>query len=294
MTQKAAIWSVMALLLCLGVANAAAAPLEVFVSIVPQKYFVERVGGEEVSVAVLVGPGRSPATYDPTPAQMARLSRAAVLFRIGVPFENRLMTKIPTVCPNLRIVDTRRGVKLLAMEEDHGHDDGHDHAGMDPHIWLDPKRVKVQARTIAESLSELRPAAAATFRANLAAFERDLDEVDARIGRVLAPFRGRSFMVFHPSYGYFGDSYGLVQIAVEASGKSPGPRQIARWVDWARAENIRIVFVQPQFASSAVHTIAQSIDGAVVPMDPLAEDYLTNLEAMARRIEEALGDSERP
>ncbi len=278
------------LLLLVGAAwpAVAAEPLEVFVSILPQRYFVERIGGEHVRVGVLVGPGQSPATYEPTPRQMARLAKAQVFFRVGVAFETSLLRKIASISPNLPVVDTRRGVRLLEIGTPHHHGDQHA-AGKDPHIWLDPKRVRIQAQTIAQTLRDLVPGHAEDFARNLAAFQADLNAVDARITALLAPLAGRSFLVFHPAYGYFADSYGLKQIAVETAGKSPGPRRIAQWIDTARREGVRIVFVQPQFSAHAARTIATAIDGAVVPLDPLAADYLANLEAMAGHIETALG-----
>jgi zinc transport system substrate-binding protein len=263
----------------------AAAKTPVFVSILPQKTFVERVGGEHVQVSVLVGPGQSPATYEPTPQQMAALSRAHVLFRIGVPFETSLLGKIARLNPDLRIIDTRRGVTLLPMEAD---DHDHDHGGMDPHIWLDPQRVKIQAQTIADALTEFDPAHAADFAANLAAFQAELDALDAELAAALAPLRGKKLMVFHPSYGYFAARYGLTQLAVEAAGKSPPPRQIARWIEAARENGVKVIFVQPQFDDRTARAIAEAIDGAVIPLDPLAADFAANLRRIAARIGQAL------
>lgn len=255
----------------------------VFVSILPQAYFAERVGGDRVDVNVLVGPGHSPATYEPTPRQMVKLSQANVYFRTGVPFENRLMKKITGTFPGLNVADLRQGLKMLHLGS-HGE---HEHT-QDPHIWLDPKRAKIQAQTIGDELCRLDPDRAAQFKKNLAGLLADLTALDAEISQLLAPFRGRSFMVFHPAYGYFADSYGLAQVALEEHGHSPGPRRIAAWIDQARQQNVKVIFVQPQFSDTAVQTIAADIDGVVVPIDPLAHDYLNNLRKMAREIAQAM------
>lgn len=275
------------LLLVMASAPAAWAKVDAFVSILPQAYFVERIGGELVDVDVLVGPGQSPATYDPSPRQLTRLAQADVFFRIGVPFENRLIKKITGAFPDLNVVDTRRGVKLLHLDE-HDHDGHAHHDVQDPHIWLDPLRVKIQAKTIADELARLDPDHADAYKKNLAAFHAELDRVDKEIKAMLAPYRGRAFMVFHPAYGYFADAYGLRQVAVERGGREPTPRQLAHWIDTARKNDIRIVFVQPQFSQNAAERLADSIDGAVKPMDPLAHDYLNNLYKMAREIAAAL------
>jgi len=271
------------------------ATTRVFVSVLPQKAFVERVGGSLVTVDVLVGPGQSHATYEPTMSQMTAVSQARALFTVGLPFENTIVPRLARINPGLKIVDTRRGVALLAAPEGHDHEGHHhDEGDADPHIWLDPIRVKIQAQTIADALIELDPAHEADFRSNLKSFHADLDAVDARLRAVLAPYRGRPFMVFHPAYGYFADAYGLRQLAVEREGKSPGPRQVARWIEAARREGVKIVFVQPQFAQDTARAIAAGIGGTVVELDPLAADYLANLERMAATLAEALRGKDAP
>ena len=269
-------------------------PLNVFVSIVPQEAFVGNVGGERVDVHVLVPPGQSPATYQPTLQQMTALAEADVLFTIGVPFEKTLVPKIRRQLPDLRIVPTDRGVSKRTMVVSHHHEGDHDDdygeaAGTpDPHIWLSPRRVKIQATTIADALIELDPGSAAAYRRNLKAFCAKLDAADARIAEALAPLRGRSFYVFHPAFGYFGDDYGLHQVAVEVEGKEPGARELAALIESARADGVRVIFVQRQFATKSARAVARAIGGAVVPLDPLASDYLANLERIADALEKGL------
>lgn len=278
--------------------------IKAFVSILPQAYFVERVGRERVDVSVLVQPGHSPATYEPTPQQMAQLSKAQVYFRIGVPFETSFVRKIAAACKRLNVVDTRRGIELRRMkqthshEEDRHHDRGdacgeHDAAAKDPHTWLDPLRAKTQAGTICEELRRLDPAHAADYAANLHALEADLDSVHAKIALVLAPQKGKKFYVFHPAFGYFGDRYGLEQEPIEIEGKHPSAQHLARLIDQARKDKVAVIFVQPEFSMRRAETIAQAIHGAVVRMDPLARDYLANLEDMATKLRDALQGQSR-
>ncbi len=282
----------------------AKARLSVFVSILPQAYFVERIGGERVVVRVMVGPGQSPATYCPSPRQMAALERADVYFTIGVPFEQTLMAKVRAGLPELQVVDSRRGVPLRWMRpaERHEHtasapavagkaEPASQPAGTpDPHVWLDPQRVKIIAQNICDTLCALDPANAASYRQNCTAFQRELDALSARITARLRPYRGRAFYVFHPAYGYFADAFGLRQIAVETEGKRPSPRRLERLIEQARADDVRAIVVQPQFATGTAAVIAREIGGRVVPIDPLARDYLNNLDAMAAQIAQALGE----
>ncbi len=257
-----------------GPVQAGEKKISAFVSILPQAEFVERVGGPHVDVQVLVGPGQSPATYEPSPQQMARLGDARVLFRIGTPFEKGFIDKVGGLYKHLEIVDTRRGVPYRYFERK-------GREVPDPHIWLDPSLVSIQAENICESLSRLLPEKRHIFEKNLESFQEDLSRVDRRIAKLLTPLKGSKFYVFHPAFGYFGDRYGLTQVAVEIEGKEPTPRQLAGLIEMAGDDGVKVIFVQPQYAKKHAETIAREIGGAVVPMNPLPRNYLANLENMA-------------
>jgi len=303
-------------------------PMPVFVSILPQIGFVEEIGGDRVDPHVLVEPGQSPHAFEPTPRQVAALSESRAWFTIGLPFESHLLDRIRSIRPELDIVDTSAGVPRRVMarwrgdKEDrsggehagHGHGEGgaaEDHAGhehsehgapdphaghghgehglTDPHTWLDPERAALQAASIAAGLSEVDPDHAALYSANLDRAVDRLNRLDAEVSELLRPFEGRRFYVFHPAFGYFADAYGLKQVAVQVEGKEPSARDLAALVDRARAENVRVIFVQPQFSTKTAEALAREIDGEVVPIDPLARDYHANVTAMAEAIAAALG-----
>ncbi len=283
--------SLLSLLVVAGSCGEAEGPrrggrLRVFVSIEPQAFFVEKIADGLAEVEVLVKAGQSPATYAPTPQQVVRLSQADVYFRIGVPFEKALLSKLASSTKRLRIVDTRRGIELRRLEE--GDSGDRSHGPLDPHVWMSPRLVKIQAETICDALCRLAPGHAATFRKNLAAFQTELDALDARIAEALAPLRGQEVLVFHPAYGYFADAYGLKQVAVETAGKAPSAKRLVELIEWAKRRGIRVVFVQPQFSDRGARAIAEAIGGIVVPLDPLARDYVGNMEAIARSVEQTL------
>jgi zinc transport system substrate-binding protein len=257
----------------------------VFVSIPPQKFVVEQLAGDQVRVEVMLPPGASPATFEPTPHQMAALNGAVLYLEIGVPFEGPVLGKISTVAPDLEVVDCRQGIELEPMDNDAG---DHGHGPLDPHIWLDPMRMKTVARTTARALSEKLPAAAAGIEGSLTGLLAKIDATDRRVRTLLAPFKGRELLVLHPAYGYFARRYGLVQIAVESEGKAPSSRQLAEIVDSLRERNTAAIFVQPQFSQTAARRVADALGCQVVMLDPLAEQYLANLETMADRIATAM------
>ncbi len=294
--------------------------IEVFVGIAPIAYLAERVGGGRVRVEVLIPPGQSPHTFEPTPRQMTALAESRLFCSVGLPFETRLLERLAELAEDLTIVDTSKNVPRLAMGGAHGHDtQGHEPAerlgtseaetdadhtraasepersgtdverGLpDPHVWMSPRNASHLAGAIGEALTDLDPAGAAVYRSNLDALEEDLERLDAAIAEALAPVAGETFYVFHPAFGYFADAYGLHQEAVEVGGHEPGARQLAGLTARAREAGVRVIFVQPQLSSRTAEAIAQEIGGAVVPIDPLAYDYLDNLRAMAESVRAAL------
>jgi zinc transport system substrate-binding protein len=248
-------------------------PLQVTVSILPQKYFVERIGGQYVVPTVMVLPGESPATYEPKPEQLTALSQAKAYFRMGVPFENAWMDRFAAVNDSMVIVDTREGANLRSWE---GAPDK-----IDPHIWLSPAEVKVQARTIKDTLAELDPEHAATFQANLDSFIADIDALDADIRQTLEGFTDRKFVVFHPAWGYFARDYELEMVPVEVGGLEPSAAELAALITLVQEENIKFIFAQPEFSTKEAETIAQETGGEVLLISPLNPDWLSNLNYVA-------------
>lgn len=271
--------------------------IPVFVSIPPQKYFVEKIGGELVSVSVMVGPGANAHTFEPKPAQMTGLAKARAYFAIGMEFETVWLDKIAAANPKLLIVHTEKGLERIPMKEHHSdgehkdsHSDQHEHQGIsDPHIWLSPPLVKLQAKNILDGLIAADSAHQAAYLSNYETFIKETESLDAEIKGLFAEKgKGSRFMVFHPSWGYFAQAYGLEQIAVEIEGKEPKPAQLAQLIEHARKEGIRVIFVQPQFSVKNAETVAKAIRGQVVFADPLAEDWAKNLRDVAAKFKAAL------
>lgn len=270
-------------------------PIPVFVSINPQKYFVQQIGRELVTVQVMVTPGADPHAYEPKPRQMAGLSKAKVYFAIGVPFENIWLKKIAATNPGMTVVHTDDGIEKIPMathhhdeKEAHHEDDAHGHRELDPHIWLSPPLVKIQARTIMSALQKMDPAHQAMYQKNYQEFSTQIDRLDAEIKAIFAGKKGLPFMVFHPSWGYFAHAYGLRQMAVEIEGKDPKPAQLKELIDHAKEKGIQVIFVQPQFSSRSAQIVAREIGGRVTVADPLAEDWLANMRRVADEFKAAL------
>ena len=241
--------------------------INVKVSIVPQQYFVERVGGDKVNVSAMVPPGFSPATYEPRPSQIEELSATQIYVRIRVPFEEAWMERMTAANENMLIVDQSEGIEPIG--------------GTDPHIWLSPQLVKIQTQTIYDGLVETDPGNESYYRVNLDAFLADLDELDATIRETLSGLRSRKFVVFHPAWSYFARDYGLEMIPIEIEGSEPSAAEMAALVRTAQENNIQVIFAQPEFNARSAETIAQEIGGQVLLISPLAADWLNNLQRVA-------------
>lgn len=260
----------------------------VFVSILPQKTFVQQISGESLAIEVMVQPGASPATYEPKPSQMRNLASSKGYFAIGVPFEKAWLDKIAGVNPKMVLIHSDQGIDKIAMEtHEHEGEEEHLHNGLDPHIWLSPPLVKKQADNILAGLTMIFPEKAELFRENHRKFINRIDELHGNLQRLMRDQRGKHFMVFHPSWGYFAREYGLEQIAIEIEGKSPKPAQLQELINKAKKHDIRIIFAQKQFSSKNAKAIARAIGGKVVLVDPLAEDWFANMQDVAEKFLQA-------
>ncbi|MEW5734352.1 MAG: zinc ABC transporter substrate-binding protein [Thermodesulfobacteriota bacterium] len=277
-------------------AQAPAAPrVPVAVSVLPLAWFVEKIGGDRVDVSVLVGPGADPHTFEPKPAQMVALARDKALFTVGAPFEKAWTPRFLAMNPKLLVVDASRGLARIPMEDDHHHEgDSHGEEGSDPHVWLSPKRAPFLARNILDGLCRVSPEGKEYFMGNYRVLAADLALLDKSIAGMLAGLPCRAFMVFHPSWGYFADDYGLTQLAIQTSGSEPGAGDLARILDRSRKEKISVIFVAPQFSKRSAEVVAQSLGAAVAEADPLPADLPGELRRLAAEIRGSCLKRSRP
>ncbi|MDR7303214.1 metal ABC transporter solute-binding protein, Zn/Mn family [Haloactinomyces albus] len=259
-------------------------PVQAFVSILPQRYIVEQIGGTLVDTQVLLPPGASPATYAPKPSQWTKLADADAYFAVDVPFERAMSDRIRTAGgDDMRWVRTWKDVDRGKL----------DNGEPDPHIWLSPRRVAVQAATVADALSRIDPAHADTYRKNLARFQARVDDLDRHIERKLKPYSGSTFMSFHPAWKYFAEDYGLNMITIEAGGKEPSAGELRHLIGRARKLGIEVIFVQPQFSQADARTIAAQVGAGVEPINPLPADWERQLQHVATALATSFEGAQR-
>lgn len=271
----------------------------VFVTIEPLRYFADQIGGGLVDVHVLVPPGQSPATYEPTARQMTALAEADLLFTIGVPMEQQLVPRIRRSFDDLTIVATQSTLEKKSVEYDlraeRARDDGasvhghlHDDGELDPHGWLDPKQASRMAYVMYEAMAKVTPRHERQLSGNYQALDDSLSSLYSQVLGILAPVRGMEMVVFHPAYGHFAAAFHLKQVAIETTGVTPGSKYLADIIEMARDRGVKAIFVQPQFSSTTAGAVAAAIGAEIVILDPLAYDYAANLRRMAVDIVEAL------
>ena len=266
------------------------------VSILPQEYFVKRIGGDRVETLVLVGPGQSPHSYEPSPRQIASLSKAAVWILSGTEFEVTLEKKIAAQFPKLKIIDGTKGVKFR-MLEDHGDHVGHieegdDHGdaegSIDRHTWLGSENAIILATHVRDVLCEADPEGKNMYETEYSSLILDIITEFAQLKSDLSFLSGRTVLVFHPSFGYFLDEFNIIQESVETGGKEPTAKALSELIARAKQNNTPAIFVQAQFPVTAAETVARGVGARVVYLDPLSPDWLLNIKQMGSELKKTL------
>lgn len=278
----------------------AVVPVSCVVGIAPVAYFVEQIGGARVSVLTLSRPDQCPEIFEPSARQMTAIAGARLFFRIGFAFEGRCAEKLQSQ-GGLKSVDLAAGLRGQPATHHHCENEAHDahdapaacshggeSQGEDPHVWLDPTRAVTMAGRIAAALTEVDPAGADIYQANLAALSSRLEALAGRLQQELAPLRGRRFLVYHPAWAYFAEAFGLEQVSIEQDGKEPSAKHLGRIVADMAGPRKLTLFVDPTDVGRRTKVLASRLEATIVILNPLAADYVNNLEAVAASLREAL------
>lgn len=268
--------------------------IKVAVSIPPQAEFVEKVGGENVDVMVMIPPGASPHTHEVTPAQLEEISRARMYAKVGsgIEFEIEWMDKILKINSEMLVVNCAEGVKFIASDDRYGKDYTYYEyneigenitalKGVDPHIWLSPGNAKIMSENIYNGLVKIDAENQKYYRENLDNFTEELENLDRELSQIFEGKKNKAVMVYHPGWTYFASDYGINQISIEKEGKEPTAEAIRNLIDYAKKYSIKVVFASPESSTRSAETIAEEIGGSVVPVSSLEKDYIENLRRAA-------------
>ena len=255
--------------------------LVVATSILPLAEFLGNVGGDKVEVIVMVPPGASPHTYEPTTGRMMVLSRAKMYAKAGsgIEFELAWMNKLVAINKEMLVIDCSKGIEVRETAGEHG--------AMDPHIWMSPLNAKIMVQNICRGLVRVDPANKDYYEKNRDSYLQELTGLDRDIRDSLSGMARRTFMVYHPAFGYFAREYKLDMLPIEAEGKEPTAAGIAHSIEQAREHNVKVIFASPQFNPQSAGVIAEAIGGRVVFIDPLADGYITNMRLLLSELVQA-------
>lgn len=255
------------------------------VSILPQVTFLKAIGGDKVAIELMVQPGNSPHTYEPKPSQMIAIANADLYFTIGVEFENVWLPKFTNLNGKMKIIDIADTVPKIQMKTSTHVHEHHSHEGDDPHIWTDPKNVSIIAQNIYKALAKYDPENKSYYKTNLEVFLALTKDTDTEIKKIFSSMKEKpTFMVFHPSWGYFAKAYQLKQIVVEVEGKEPKPKELMHLIKEARKKHVNAIFTQPEFSDTSARIIAKELGIPVIKVSPLASNWSENLINIAKII----------
>ena len=261
----------------------------VSVTIEPQRYFVEKIAGDNFKVNTIVPPGTSPEAYDPTPSQMVALGKSLLYFKVGyLGFERAWGKTLEENNANVVVVNTSNEIVLIegedhAIEIDghHLHIDGHDHDGIDPHVWSSPKSALIMAENMLNALVKVDVENQKFYRENFKALQVEIVETDKKITSLLENAPVKSFIIYHPALGYFARDYNLTQYSIEFEGKSPSPQQLKQMIDFAHEQGIKTIFVQKGFDMKNAESLAKEVGASVHSIDPLSYNWSEELIKIA-------------
>ncbi|MDV0446045.1 High-affinity zinc uptake system binding-protein ZnuA [Methanimicrococcus sp. At1] len=247
-------------------------------SVVPQTEFIEKVGGDNVIAISMIPPGAGH-TYDPSPRQLEDLSKADLYMQLGSgePFETNNMKAFAEMNLNMTVINSSAGITLIQSG-----------SSTDPHIWTSPKCAIVMVENTYKGLAALDFANASYYRANADAYIKELEALDAELTAELSDLKTRNFMVYHPAWAYFARDYNLTEISVEVDGKEPAPKDIVKFIDIAKENNISVIFVQEQVSITGATAIAEGFGGEVFVIDPLAKNYVENMRYVGQVLAEEM------
>lgn len=251
-------------------------PIAVAVTIPPLRQFVEAVGGDRVSVMVMVPAGANPHTYEPTPGQLRALSDTDVYVMVGsgIEFETVWMDRIMSMNADMAVIDTSIGIGLIS-----GDDTGD--GGTDPHIWTSPANAVHMVRTIEDELSRQYPVYADEFSRGADDYIARLEQLDTEIRASREGKTTRPLMVYHPAWGYFAREYDIPLIVIEVDGKEPSPTHLQTMIERAKQEQVTVIVVAPEQTTRNAELIARETGADIIYISSLEEDYLTMMHHIA-------------
>lgn len=269
---------------------------QVMASFYPLQFVAERIVGDHAQVTNLTKPGVEPHDLELNPRQVAKLADSDVVF-----YESGLQPAVDRAIESSgpeTTLDVASVIELHEGEEHEGeeHEEGHEHEG-DPHFWQDPTLLAEVADEFTAVMAKTDATNAAAYRANNAALQADLTDLDTEIRTGLSQCRNRTLVVSHDAFGYFGERYDLTVHAIAglSPDAEPSPKHLGELADLVRAEKITTVFNETLASPRLAKTLADELDITTAVLDPIEgltsedadADYLSLMRANLAAIQKA-------
>ncbi len=268
--------------------------LSVSVSIFPIYDLVRRIAGPDADVALLLPPGHNEHSFDPTPKDIESASKAKVGVMVGLGLDPWMEKLMKEAAPKARIVKVGDRVPTLVIKDDplgdeeadkareaaqkagrqveasaeglENHDEReHEKGATDPHVWLDPARVRLIVRAIAEELGKADSGHALDYRLRATEIDQSLAALDQEVETRTKALKTRGFVTFHGSFQYFAERYKLDIIAViePYPGSQPSGAYVSKLLDVIKSKSVPALFSEPQLDARPAKVLA---DEAKIPL----------------------------
>ena len=252
------------------------------VSIFPLYDVVRRIAGPDADVTLVLPPGHTEHSFDPTPKDVEEVSQAKIGIMVGLGLDPWMEKLMKDAAPTAKIVKVGERVPTLTVkddpigdeaahktipEDDHDHDKG----ATDPHVWMDPSRVRVMVKAIGDELSKVDAAHANGYRERATQVDGEIDKLDKDVEAQIATWKTRGFITFHGSFNYFADRYKLQIIAViePFPGSTPTGEYIEEVLKVVTEKKVTALFGEPQLDPRPAKTIADQAKIQLGTLDPV-------------------------
>jgi len=251
----------------------------ILVTAAPYLEIAQRIGGDAVESRVIVPQGVDFHNFEPTAQQIIDLAQAKIWFLIGEPFEARIQTFLQSQNTEMVFVDLKRNLPLLHEKE------AHHIGGTDPHIWMSPRLMKIQAHTIAMALEELLPEKKNEIEHNLSSLQDDLDRLENNIAARIAKKNCHYLVSQHPAYGYFCADFHLEQIAIEQHGKEPAPGELVELIERLKTISIKKIFISNPNSAKSASIVAEAVGATLSIHNPYVTDYFSMMQRLGEELQ---------
>lgn len=254
--------------------------LQIATTIAPAAQVITEIADSLVTVTTLLPQGNNPENYEPTPQAIQALASSAAYFYMGdLGFERSWVERIHTMQPALQLV--RLDQDLVGSAHLHNGNPTNLH---DPHYWTSIRGLRSMGKSIYSSLCRIDTMHRAQYDAGYQRFIQRLEHVEHTIKEQLSDIPSRAFVIYHPSLSEFAEEYGLKQLVIEQDGKEPTPQHIQALIEEAKKLGVRVVFIQQEFDSKLIESIAKELDTRMVVINPLGGGWEEQLLLITRAL----------